>query len=62
VIAQFLIDKDGSIKDVKIVRGVHPSLDKESIRVIESMPRWTPGKVKGEPVKTKFTLPVAFKI
>ena len=62
VIAQFLIDKDGSIKDVKIVRGVHPSLDKESIRVIESMPRWTPGKVKGEPVKCQYTLPIAFKL
>ena len=62
VIAQFIIDKDGSIKDVKIVRGVHPSLDKESIRVIESMPKWTPGKVKGEPVKCQYTLPIAFKI
>ena len=62
VIAQFIIDKDGSIKDVKIVRGAHPSLDKESIRVIESMPKWTPGKVKGEPVKCQYTLPIAFKI
>ena len=62
VIAQFIIDKDGSIKDVKIVRGVHPSLDKEAIRVIEAMPKWTPGKVKGEPVKSQFTLPIAFKI
>ena len=62
VIAQFIIDKDGSIKDVKIVRGVHPSLDKEAIRVIEAMPKWTPGKVKGEPVKCQYTLPVAFKI
>ena len=61
VIAQFIIDKDGSIKDIKIVRGVHPSLDKESIRLIESMPKWIPSKVKGEPVKCQFTLPVAFK-
>ena len=62
VIAQFIIDKDGSVKDVKVVRGVHPSLDKESIRLIESMPKWIPGKVKGEPVKSQFTFPVAFKI
>ena len=62
VIAQFIIDKDGSVIDVKIVRGVHPSLDKEAIRVIEAMPKWTPGKVKGEPVKSQFTLPIAFKI
>ena len=62
VIAQFIIDKDGSVKDVKIVRGVHPSLDKEAIRVIEAMPKWTPGKVKGEPVKCQYTLPIAFKI
>ena len=61
VIAQFIIDKDGSIKNVKVIRGVHPSLDKESIRIIESMPKWTPAKVKGEPVKCQFTLPVAFK-
>ena len=62
VIAQFIIDKDGSVKDVKIVRGVHPSLDKEAIRVIEAMQKWTPGKVKGEPVKCQYTLPIAFKI
>ena len=62
VIAQFIIDKDGSVIDVKIVRGVHPSLDKEAIRMIEAMPKWTPGKVKGEPVKCQYTLPVAFKI
>ena len=62
VIAQFIIDKDGSVIDVKIVRGVHPSLDKEAIRMIEAMPKWTPGKVKGEPVKSQFTLPIAFKI
>ena len=62
VIAQFIIDKDGSVIDVKIVRGVHPSLDKEAIRMIESMPKWTPGKVKGEPVKCQYTLPIAFKI
>ena len=62
VIVQFVIEKDGSIKDVKVVRGVHPSLDKEAIRVTESMPKWKPGKVKGEPVVQKYTLPIMFHI
>ena len=62
VIVQFIIAKDGSIKNTKVVRGVHPSLDQESIRVIEMMPKWTPGSVKGEPVDQQYTMPVAFKI
>ena len=62
VITQFTVDKDGSIKDVKVVRGVHPSLDEEAIRVIESMPKWEPGSVKDKPVAQKYTLPIMFSI
>ena len=62
VIAQFVVDKDGSIQDVKVVRGIHPSLDKEAIRVIEGMPKWKPGKQDGKTVKVKYTIPVSFKL
>ena len=62
VIVQFVVDKDGSIKDPTIARGVHPSLDKEALRVLSSMPNWKPGKQKGEAVKVKYTIPVMFKL
>ena len=62
VIIQFIIAKDGNIKDAKVVRGVHPSLDQESLRVIGMMPKWKPGSVKGEPVDQQYTMPVVFKI
>jgi TonB family protein len=62
VIVQFVVDKDGSIKDPTIARGVHPSLDKEALRVLSSMPNWKPGKQKGEAVKVRYTIPVMFKL
>ena len=62
VIVQFVVNKDGSIVDVKVVRGVDPYLDKEAIRVISTMPKWKPGKQRGEAVNVKFTVPVAFRL
>lgn len=62
VICQFVVNKDGSIVDVVVVRSVDPSLDKEAIRMIQSMPRWTPGKQRGKPVRVKYTLPVNFRL
>jgi len=62
VICQFVVNKDGSIVDVEVVRAVDPSLDKEAIRVIKSMPNWTPGKQRGKSVRVKYTLPVNFKL
>ncbi|MBP1638551.1 MAG: TonB-dependent receptor [Bacteroidetes bacterium] len=62
VICQFVVNKDGSIVDVQVVRGVDQSLDKEAVRVIQSMPRWTPGKQRNQPVRVKYTLPVNFKL
>ena len=62
VIIQFVIDKDGSIKSPKVARSVHPSLDKEALRVISSSPKWKPGKQKGEAVKVRYTIPVLFKL
>ena len=61
VAAQFVVNTDGKIQDVKILRGVHPDLDAEVVRVISSSPDWTPGYVKGEPVKVTYTFPVVFK-
>lgn len=62
VTVQFVVDKDGSIKNVRTLRGVNSDLDAEAIRVIQSMPKWKPGTQKGEPVKVKYTVPVMFRI
>ena len=62
VIVQFVVDKNGSIQDAKVVRSIHPSLDKEALRVVENMPKWKPGKHKGEAVKVRYTIPVMFKL
>lgn len=62
VFAQFIIDKDGSVSDVKIMRSVNPLLDEEVIRVLNSMPKWTPGKQDGENVKVTFQIPVNFQL
>ncbi|MBL7952090.1 MAG: energy transducer TonB [Flavobacteriales bacterium] len=64
VILGFVVMADGSIADVKVLRGVAgaPSLDAEAVRVVKSMPRWNPGKQNGKAVDTKFNLPVSFKL
>jgi protein TonB len=62
VICQFVVERDGSITDIKVVRSVDPSLDKEAVRVIKAMPKWTPGKQNGSAVRVKFTLPVTFTL
>ncbi|MFT0160870.1 energy transducer TonB [Bacteroides thetaiotaomicron] len=61
VIVQFVVNKDGSISNAKIVRSVDPDLDKEALRVINSMPQWKPGMQKGEPVSVKYTVPIVFR-
>jgi protein TonB len=62
VVCQFVVGRNGEIEDVKVVRGVDPSLDKEAIRVIKAMPKWIPGKQGGNAVKVRYTLPVQFKL
>jgi protein TonB len=62
VFVQFVVWKDGTIKDVKIVKGVHKTLDSEASRVVKSMPKWTPGKQRGTAVNARFTLPIKFRI
>lgn len=62
VYVQFVVERDGSISNVKVVRSVDASLDKEAIRVISSMPKWKPGKQRGKAVRVSFTLPIAFQL
>lgn len=62
VIVQFVVEKDGSITDVVVVKSVDPSLDKEATRVIKNMPHWIPGRQNGSPVRVRFTVPVSFKL
>lgn len=62
VIVQFVVGKDGSIHSAQVVRGVDSSLDKEALRVVNSMPKWVPGKQNGQAVNCKFTLPVVFRL
>ena len=62
VIVTFVVERDGSITDVRVVKSVDPSLDKEAVRVTKSMPHWNPGMQNGGPVRVKFTLPVTFRL
>ena len=62
VITTFVVERDGSITDINVVRGQDPSLDKEAVRVIKTMPRWKPGQQRGKPVRVRFTLPVQFRL
>ena len=62
VILQFTIAKDGSVTDVKVLRSVHPDLDKEVVRVVSSSPKWNPGMHEGKAVPVMFTFPVMFKM
>ena len=59
---QFTIEKDGSVTDVRVLRGCAPILDKEAVRVVSQSPKWTPGYVKGEPVRVVFNFPVVFQL
>ena len=62
VTVQFVVNRDGSIVDAKVLRGVDPYLDKEAIRVISSMPKWQPGMQRGKAVRVKYTVPVMFRL
>ena len=62
VTLQFKINKDGSLTDVKVVRGVDPSIDKEAVRVVSSSPKWTPGKQRDRAVPVTYTFPVVFQL
>lgn len=62
VTVRFIVEKDGSISNVTVVRHIHPLLDKEAVRVIKAMPKWSRGMLNGKPVRVKFNIPVAFRL
>ena len=62
VLVSFVVGEDGYVEDVQVIKGVEPMLDKEALRVIQSLPRWTPGNQQGKPVRVKYTVPVTFAL
>jgi periplasmic protein TonB len=62
VFVEFVINKDGTISDVKAVKGIGGGCDEEAVRVVQSAPAWTPGKQRGKPVKQRMVLPITFKL
>lgn len=62
VIVQFVVEKDGSVSNVQVVRSVDPALDREAVNVVKRMPKWNPGMNNGQPARVKYTLPVTFKL
>lgn len=62
VIVAFVVEKDGSITNVQVVRKKHPALDAEAVRAVKKMPKWTPGRNNGQPVRVKYNLPVSFTL
>ena len=62
VVTTFVIEKDGSIADAEVVKSVDPALDAEALRVIKAMPKWTPGKQDGKPIRVKYTMPITFAL
>ena len=62
VIVQFVVGRDGSVSDAKVMRGVNPELDAEAVRVVSIMPNWIPGKQRGKAVAVKYTMPIMFRL
>lgn len=62
VMVDFIIDKDGKVTDVRVVRGIDPDLDAEAVRVVSASPKWKPGRVNGNKVRTSMTIPVEFRL
>lgn len=62
VFVRFVVEKDGSVSNVSVARGVTPELDKEAMRVVKTMPNWSPGKQRGRPVRTNVVIPIVFKL
>jgi TonB family protein len=62
VVVSFIIDRNGMPSNIKIVRGIGKGCDEEAMRVVKSMPKWNPGKLKGKPVRVQYNLPVKFKL
>lgn len=60
VIIEFIVEKDGTISNAKVIKSVNPSLDERALRIVKSMPKWNPGKQNGKPVRVRFRMPVVF--
>jgi protein TonB len=62
VFVEFVINRDGSIQDVKAIKGIGAGCDEEAVRVVQSAPRWNPGKQRGKPVRQRYVVPITFKL
>jgi protein TonB len=62
VYVSFVVEKSGKITDVRVLRGIGGGCDEEAIRVVKSMPSWSPGKQRGKAVRVRFNLPIVFKL
>ena len=62
VYVNFVVNKDGSVSNAKVARGVDPSLDQEALRVVSTLPKWKPGKQRGQPVRVSYTVPINFQL
>lgn len=62
VVCSFVVNRDGSVVDAEVIKGIDPALDKEALRVINSMPKWEPGRQSGKPVRVRYTIPIIFRL
>jgi protein TonB len=62
VVAGFIVERDGSVSNIEILKSVHPLLDAEVVRVMSLMPNWIPGKQHGMPIRTRYSMPVTFRL
>ena len=62
VVVSFIVEKDGSLTDVKVIKSVDPAFDKEAVRVVKSMPKWEPGMYRGKPARVKYCIPISFRL
>ena len=62
VVVSFIVEKDGSLTDVKVIKSLDPAFDKEAIRVVKSMPKWEPGMWRGKPARVNYSIPIRFRL
>ena len=62
VLVQFIVEEDGTVSEAKVLKKVNDDLDAEALRVVNAMPKWTPGRQNGQPVRVKYTMPVTFRL
>ena len=62
VVVSFIVEKDGSLTDVKVIKSLDPAFDKEAVRVVKSMPKWEPGMWRGKPARIHYCIPIRFRL